>query len=159
MRRDEVGEGGEGGSSEAEVSLRCRYIGFLIPSFIDFEEHHQVAYSGDNTTASFGGECLAKKAQSTQQNPSQQECALQPSTRRQSVICEFGLEMNHCLFSNGPALNTISIRNKIYPALLQCCTPHDSNNQFVQMVSKLTGYFCFGFTPSPPPPSPHLSIT
>ncbi|KAJ7988163.1 hypothetical protein DPEC_G00320760 [Dallia pectoralis] len=51
---------GEGG--EAEVSPRCRYIGSLIPSFIDFEEHHQVAYSGDNThDCKFGEKCLAKK--------------------------------------------------------------------------------------------------
>lgn len=51
-----------GGSSGAEVSPRCHYIGFLIPSFIDFEEHHQVAYSRDNTTASFLGEMPGKKA-------------------------------------------------------------------------------------------------
>jgi len=53
---ESTGRGGvEGvaGSSGFEVSPRCRYIGALIPSFIDFEEHHHVAYSRDNTVCKF----------------------------------------------------------------------------------------------------------
>lgn len=62
--RERTGKGGvEGvaGSSGFEVSPRCRYIGALIPSFIDFEEHHHVAYSRDNTVCKFSESFWLKK--------------------------------------------------------------------------------------------------
>lgn len=52
---------GVAGSSGFEVSPRCRYIGALIPSFIDFEEHHHVAYSRDNTVCKFSESFWQKK--------------------------------------------------------------------------------------------------
>ncbi len=52
---------GVAGSSGFEVSPRCRYIGALIPSFIDFEEHHHVAYSRDNTVCKFSESFWFKK--------------------------------------------------------------------------------------------------
>lgn len=68
-RERETGEGtgrggveGVAGSSGFEVSPRCRYIGALIPSFIDFEEHHHVAYSRDNTVCKFSESFWLKSA-------------------------------------------------------------------------------------------------
>lgn len=69
--RPERGQGREGrvegvaGSSGFEVSPRCRYIGALIPSFIDFEEHHHVAYSRDNTVCKFSESFWLKKKVNT----------------------------------------------------------------------------------------------
>lgn len=66
--RERTGKGGvEGvaGSSGFEVSPRCRYIGALIPSFIDFEEHHHVAYSRDNTVCKFSESFWLKKKVNT----------------------------------------------------------------------------------------------
>lgn len=56
---------GVAGSSGFEVSPRCRYIGALIPSFIDFEEHHHVAYSRDNTVCKFSESFWLKKKVNT----------------------------------------------------------------------------------------------
>lgn len=64
------GEGWRGGRS----SPRCCYKGFLIPSFIDFEEHHQVAYSRDNTNASLGEMSGKKMCTRTAESQSARAC-------------------------------------------------------------------------------------
>jgi len=61
QREGREGRGGVAWSSGFEVSPRCRYIGALIPSFIDFEEHHHVAYSRDNTVWKFSKSFWQKK--------------------------------------------------------------------------------------------------